>query len=174
MPCRFTILLNGSSFASNPLTIRLFWRQFLRSSKIKDVASLASEISGLKRMNRALLFLSSLKLTVALLALSLLLILFGTLDQVNIGIRGAQEKYFESVLAFWRYPPQWSGGRFLSWLHFPVAGGFLLGPFPDSKPDCGPLSAFSPPLEPGGNSGYPRRYSTHTDWPAAGTSPPGR
>ena len=79
-------------------------------------------------MRRALLFLSSLKLTVALLALSLLLILFGTLDQVNIGIRGAQEKYFESVLAFWRYPPQWSGGRLLSWLHFPVAGGFLLGP----------------------------------------------
>ena len=43
-------------------------------------------------MNPLYRFFSSIRLTVTLLTLGLLLVFFGTLDQVNIGIRGAQEK----------------------------------------------------------------------------------
>ena len=39
-------------------------------------------------------FFVSLKLTVVLLALSLILVFAATLDQVNLGIWGVQEKYF--------------------------------------------------------------------------------
>ena len=70
----------------------------------------------------------SLRLTVTLLALSIALVFFGTLDQVHIGIYGAQQKYFEHVLAIWQYPHQWPLGSSLSWLHFPIPGGYLVGP----------------------------------------------
>ena len=42
-------------------------------------------------------FFSSLKLTVVLLTFSLILIFFGTLDQVQYGIWHTQELYFESI-----------------------------------------------------------------------------
>ena len=54
--------------------------------------------------------LTSLRLTVTLLAFSLALVFFGTLDQVNIGINKAQEKYFESFYAVWHYPEEWPMG----------------------------------------------------------------
>ena len=79
-------------------------------------------------MNRLKEILSSLRLTVALLALSIVLIFFGTLDQANIGIYGAQEKYFEHFIGVWQYPPQWPLGGFLHWLHLPIPGGYLIGP----------------------------------------------
>ncbi len=82
----------------------------------------------MKVIRSLLKILTSVQLTVALLALSLALIFFGTLDQVYIGIRGAQKEYFESFLAFWQYPQQWWLGRSLSWLHLPVPGGYLIGP----------------------------------------------
>ncbi len=72
--------------------------------------------------------ITSLRLTVILLAFSLALIFFGTLDQVYIGIRGAQREYFESFFGFWQYPQQWILGPWLSWLSLPVPGGYLIGP----------------------------------------------
>ncbi|MGC4073181.1 MAG: cytochrome c biogenesis protein ResB [Nibricoccus sp.] len=47
---------------------------------------------------KALRFLSSLGLTVTLLALSLVLILLATLDQVDLGIYAVQEKWFRSFV----------------------------------------------------------------------------
>lgn len=78
-------------------------------------------------MNPVFCFLSSLRLTVVLLALSCLLVFFGTLDQAHWGIHEAQKRYFESFLVFWQYPMQWIGGDSLRWLHIPLPGGFLLG-----------------------------------------------
>lgn len=79
----------------------------------------------LARLVRAL---GSLRLTVVLLALSVFLVFFGTLDQVRVGIRAAQEIYFESLLAFWHYPQEWPMGKVLSWIPVPVPGGYLVGP----------------------------------------------
>ncbi len=45
-------------------------------------------------------FLVSLKLTVVLLALGLILVFAATLDQVNLGIWGIQEKWFRSFVVF--------------------------------------------------------------------------
>lgn len=67
-------------------------------------------------------FFVSLKLTVALLALGILLIFAATLDQVNLGIWAVQEKYFRSFFVLWRVGdipiPVFPGGYFI--------GGLLL------------------------------------------------
>jgi len=65
-------------------------------------------------------FLVSLKLTVALLVLSMLLVLFATLDQVNLGIWAVQQKWFHSFFVFGNF----LGDR-LSLPFFP--GGYLIG-----------------------------------------------
>ena len=78
-------------------------------------------------MNRVYKSLSSLRLTVALLGCCFLLVFFGTLDQVHIGIREVQLRYFESIIALWHYPAAWPGGAVLSKLFIPLPGGFLLG-----------------------------------------------
>ena len=72
-------------------------------------------------------FFSSLKLTVVLLSFSMVLIFFGTLDQVQYGIWHTQKLYFESSFVVWSYPEQAPGYNFLSWLHIPMPGGYLLG-----------------------------------------------
>lgn len=72
-------------------------------------------------------FFSSLKLTVVLLAFSMMLIFFGTLDQVQYGIWHTQKLYFESFLAIWAYPEQAPAYDKLFWLHIPMPGGYLLG-----------------------------------------------
>ena len=46
-------------------------------------------------------FFTSLRLTVALLALSIILIFAATLDQVNLGIWAVQEKYFRTFFVLW-------------------------------------------------------------------------
>jgi len=74
-------------------------------------------------------FFASLRLTVVLLAMSLVLIFFGTLDQVEYGIWHTQEKYFESFIAVWAYPEAWAGYEKLYWLRLPMPGGYLLGGF---------------------------------------------
>lgn len=80
-------------------------------------------------MNKTLFqFFSSIRLTIFLLASSLILIFFGTLDQVQFGIYHTQKKYFEHVFVIWDYPAQWAYSDFLSWLHLPLPGGYLLGP----------------------------------------------
>ena len=66
--------------------------------------------------------LSSLRLTVALLSLSILVVFFGTLAQTEDGLYVAQEKYFKSVLAVWSpHDPSWK------WIKIPLPGGYLLG-----------------------------------------------
>lgn len=62
--------------------------------------------------------LVSLKLTVGLLALSILLVLAATLDQVNLGIWAVQEKYFHTFAVFWKFGD-------VSLAVFP--GGYTLG-----------------------------------------------
>ena len=80
-------------------------------------------------MHTLLKFFSSLRLTVVLLSLSLVLIFFGTLDQVEFGIWETQKRYFESFLVVWSYPLQAPAGTSLQWLKIPLPGGYLLGGF---------------------------------------------
>ena len=72
-------------------------------------------------------FFSSLKLTVVLLSFSLILIFFGTLDQVQYGIWHTQELYFESFLVVWIFPEHAPLGQYLHWIRIPMPGGYLLG-----------------------------------------------
>lgn len=65
-------------------------------------------------------FLSSLRLTVVLLAFGILVVFFGTLGQTSDGLYVAQERYFRSWFSYWT-----PHGR-----NFPVVplpGGYLLG-----------------------------------------------
>jgi ABC-type transport system involved in cytochrome c biogenesis permease subunit len=64
--------------------------------------------------------ITSLRLTIVLLVLSILIIFAATLDQVNLGVWGVQEKYFRSFFVFGRVP-----GTSISFPVFP--GGYLLG-----------------------------------------------
>jgi hypothetical protein len=60
----------------------------------------------------------SLRLTVVLLALSIALVFWATLDQVHLGVWGVQQKFFHSFLVFVK----------LGDFHFPVfPGGYLIG-----------------------------------------------
>lgn len=67
-------------------------------------------------------FFTSLRVTVVLLALSIILIFAATLDQVNLGIWAVQEKYFRAFVVLWTYKgfpiPVFPGGYFI--------GGLLL------------------------------------------------
>jgi hypothetical protein len=74
-------------------------------------------------------FFASLRLTVVLLSLSMALIFFGTLDQVEYGIWHTQKLYFESAIAVWAYPNAWVWSEQLFWLRIPMPGGYLLGGF---------------------------------------------
>lgn len=65
-------------------------------------------------------FFVSLRLTVVLLILSLLLVFVATLDQVNLGIWAVQEKYFRSFFVIGRLP-----GTDVPIPVFP--GGYLIG-----------------------------------------------
>ena len=71
--------------------------------------------------------LATLRLTLTLLSLSMVLIFIATLEQVEIGIRGAQAKYFESLFGIWHYPTQFWGGEYLNSIPIPIPGGWLLG-----------------------------------------------
>ncbi len=71
-------------------------------------------------LKRSLKVLSSLRLTVALLALGIVLVFFGTLGQVSDGLYEAQARYFRSWWTTWH--PVGS-----PWLRVPMPGGYLLG-----------------------------------------------
>lgn len=71
-------------------------------------------------LRRAFQFLASLRLTVVLLALSIVLVFFGTLGQVTDGLYDAQERYFKSWYTTWQPTAT-------SWFHLPLPGGYLLG-----------------------------------------------
>ena len=65
-------------------------------------------------------FFSSLKLTVACLLLGCILVFWGTLAQVHLGLYKAQNEFFRSVFVYWQ--PAGSG------LHIPIfPGGYLIG-----------------------------------------------
>src|SRR5689334_10233316 len=64
--------------------------------------------------------LTSLKLTVFCLGCAMILVFLGTLDQVNIGVFEAENRYFKSFLLY--FTPPGSGLR-IPW--FP--GGYLVG-----------------------------------------------
>jgi hypothetical protein len=71
-------------------------------------------------LTRILQLLSSLRLTVVLLALGIAVVFFGTLGQTSDGLYVAQDRYFRSWFAYWtphnaRFP----------WV--PLPGGYLLG-----------------------------------------------
>ena len=72
-------------------------------------------------------FFASLRLTVVLLSLSMALVFFGTLDQVQYGIWHTQKLYFESLFVVWAYPEQAPFYDYLFWFHLPMPGGYLLG-----------------------------------------------
>lgn len=91
-------------------------------------------------------FFSSIKLTLFLLGFSVLLVFFGTLDQVHYGIYFTQQKYFEHVFTVWQYPAQWLYGDQLDWLHVPMPGGYLIGPLLILNLACAHFRYFRPSL----------------------------
>ena len=78
-------------------------------------------------MKQLINLFSSLRLTVILLSLSLLLVFFGTIDQVEFGIWETQKRYFESFFVVWEFPNHSELFKFLYWLKIPLPGGYLLG-----------------------------------------------
>jgi len=64
-------------------------------------------------------FFVSLKLTVVLLALSLVLVFASTLAQVDLGIYAVQEEFYRSWIAIWH----------VGSLYIPMPGGYLVGGF---------------------------------------------
>lgn len=101
-------------------------------------------------MRSLLNIFASLRLTAWLLLASLILIFFGTLDQVELGVRGAQIKYFENVLATWGYPANWPLGEYLRVVHLPIPGGYLLGPLLVLNLFCAHFKHFRPRWSIGG------------------------
>ena len=73
-------------------------------------------------MKRLLAPLTSLRLTVTLLALGIAVIFFGTLAQTEDGLYVAQARFFRSWFAvFSPHDPAWK------WIRIPLPGGYLLG-----------------------------------------------
>ena len=93
------------------------------SEKKKSSSSLAQR----RKTFSWLIPLADLRLTLTLLSLSMVLVFVATLEQVRIGIRGAQAEFFESMYGIWHYPEQFWGGEFLNSLPIPIPGGYLLG-----------------------------------------------
>lgn len=65
-------------------------------------------------------FFSSLELAISCMVLGLILIFIGTLDQVNLGIHGATERYFYTFFVYWNIP-----NTEIAIPYFP--GGYTLG-----------------------------------------------
>jgi len=70
--------------------------------------------------DRVIGFFSSLRLTVVLLGLGMVLIFAGTLAQVNLGLYKAQNEFFRSFLIYW-------GPKGASWKLPVFPGGYLVG-----------------------------------------------
>ncbi len=71
-------------------------------------------------VRKLLLSFTSLKLTIVCFAFAMLLVFFGTIEQVHLGIYGAQKRYFDSFFVMWGLPG--------SARQIPVLpGGYLLG-----------------------------------------------
>ena len=94
----------------------------------KDIKKKKKNTLGQRRKKFSLLVpLASIRLTLLLLSLSMILVFVATLEQVRIGIRGALAEYFESMYGIWHYPEQFWGGELLNSIPIPIPGGYLLG-----------------------------------------------
>ena len=71
-------------------------------------------------LDRLIKVFTSLRLTVVCLALGLLLVFFGTLAQVDLGLYKAQNEFFRSFLIYW-------GPKGASWRIPVFPGGYLIG-----------------------------------------------
>lgn len=71
-------------------------------------------------LNRLVAFFSSMRLTVVCLALALVLVFWGTLAQVDLGLYRAQREFFRSFFIYWG-----PGGA--SWRIPVFPGGYLVG-----------------------------------------------
>ena len=87
----------------------------------------ATSLSQRRKKFAWLVPLADLRITLTLLSLSMVLIFVATLEQVRVGIRGAQAEFFESLYGIWHYPEQFWGGELLNPLPLPIPGGYLLG-----------------------------------------------
>jgi hypothetical protein len=73
-------------------------------------------------LNRLIAVLTSLRLTVLCLCAAMVLVFFGTLAQVKIGLWEAQAHYFQSFFVMWSPEganwkiPVWPGGYLLGWV----------------------------------------------------------
>ena len=71
-------------------------------------------------LDRLINFFTSLRLTVVCLALALLLVFWGTLAQVDLGLYKAQNEFFRSFIIYW-------GPKGASWRIPVFPGGYLIG-----------------------------------------------
>src|ERR1022692_5216775 len=71
-------------------------------------------------LDRLINFFTSLRLTVVCLALGLVLVFFGTLAQVDLGLYKAQNEFFRSFLIYW-------GPKGADWKIPVFPGGYLIG-----------------------------------------------
>jgi hypothetical protein len=93
------------------------------SQKPKGISSLSER----RKRFAWLIPFADLRITLTLLSLSMILIFVATLEQVRVGIRGAQAEFFESMYGIWHYPTQFWGGEYLNPMPIPIPGGYLLG-----------------------------------------------
>ena len=71
-------------------------------------------------LDRLISFFTSLRLTVVCLALGLILVFWGTLAQVDLGLYKAQNEFFRSFIIYW-------GPKGASWRMPVFPGGYLIG-----------------------------------------------
>src|SRR5664279_549899 len=71
-------------------------------------------------LDRMIDFFTSLRLTVVCLALGLVLVFWGTLAQVDLGLYKAQNEFFRSFIIYW-------GPKGASWRIPVFPGGYLVG-----------------------------------------------
>jgi len=71
-------------------------------------------------LDRLISFFTSLRLTVVCLALGLVLVFWGTLAQVDLGLYKAQNEFFRSFIIYW-------GPKGASWRIPVFPGGYLIG-----------------------------------------------
>src|SRR5512134_235815 len=80
----------------------------------------SSKPQNTEMLDRLVKIFTSLRLTVVLLALGLVLVFWGTVAQVPLGLYKAQNEFFRSFFIYWS--PAWSGWK------IPVfPGGYLIG-----------------------------------------------
>ena len=92
-------------------------------------------------MNAILRFFSSLKLVISCLVFAMIIVVFGTLEQVDIGIQNAQKKYFDQLVispqrdgplggeTFNNFIQSLPASGIYSWIFktVPLPGGYLVG-----------------------------------------------